>query len=62
LLRIEKKFKRKREFKNSPRTLDLDIIFFDKIHYFKKDLIIPHRNYYKRESVLIPLSFIESKI
>jgi 2-amino-4-hydroxy-6-hydroxymethyldihydropteridine diphosphokinase len=62
LLRIEKKFKRKRYFKDSPRTLDLDIIFFDKINYFKKDLIIPHKDYHQRESVLIPLSFIKSDI
>jgi len=62
LLRIEKKFKRKREFKDSPRTLDLDIIFFDKIFYFKKYLIIPHKDYHERESVLIPLSFIKSRV
>ena len=58
LLRIEKKFKRKRAFKDSPRTLDLDIIFYDKISIYKKDLIIPHESFYKRESVLIPLSYI----
>jgi len=58
LLRIEQKFKRKRYFKDSPRTLDLDIIFYDKISLYKKDLIIPHRDFYKRESVLIPLSFL----
>ncbi len=58
LLRIEKKFKRKRDFKDSPRTLDLDIIFYDKISIYKKDLIIPHKSFYKRESVLIPLSYI----
>ena len=58
LLRIEKKFKRKRKFKDSPRTLDLDIIFFDKINVFKKDLIIPHKEFYKRESVMIPLSYL----
>ena len=62
LLRIERKFKRKRAFKDSPRTLDLDIIFFDKISYFKKDLIIPHVGYDKRESVLIPLSYLRSDI
>ena len=58
LLRIEQKFKRKRYFKDSPRTLDLDIIFYDKISLYKKDLIIPHKDFYKRESVLIPLSFL----
>ncbi len=58
LLRIEKKFKRKRDFKDSPRTLDLDIIFYDKISVNKKDLIIPHESFYKRQSVLIPLSYL----
>ena len=29
LMRLEKKFARKRSFANAPRTLDLDIIFFD---------------------------------
>ena len=58
LLRIEKKFKRKRDFKDSPRTLDLDIIFFDKIAISKKDLTIPHSEFYKRESVMIPLSYV----
>ncbi|HIO90429.1 MAG TPA: 2-amino-4-hydroxy-6-hydroxymethyldihydropteridine diphosphokinase [Campylobacterales bacterium] len=62
LLRIEKKFKRNREFLNSPRTLDLDIIFFDKLTLFKRDLIIPHHDYQNRDSVMIPLSLIKSKI
>ena len=31
LLRLEKKFGRKRSFANAPRTLDLDIIFFEDI-------------------------------
>jgi 2-amino-4-hydroxy-6-hydroxymethyldihydropteridine diphosphokinase len=56
--KTEKKFGRKREFKNSPRTLDIDIIFYDKITYNKYDLIIPHPKYKERESVLIPLNFI----
>lgn len=58
LLRIERKFKRKRDFKDSPRTLDLDIIFYDKIYLNKNNLIIPHKDFYKRESVLLPLSYI----
>ena len=55
LLKIEKKFKRQREFKNSPRTLDVDIIFYDKITYKKDELIIPHPKYNERISVLLPL-------
>lgn len=58
LLKIEKKFKRRREFKNSPRTLDIDIIFYDKITYKKSDLILPHPRYKERDSVMIPLKEI----
>ena len=56
LLRLEKKFGRKRTFANAPRTLDLDIIFFDNRKINTKDLIVPHPFYAQRESVLIPLT------
>ena len=55
LLRVEKKFGRKRSFANAPRTLDLDIIFFDDRVMDTKDLKIPHPYWDKRDSVLIPL-------
>lgn len=55
LLRIEKHFGRKRSFANAPRTLDLDIIFFDNRKIDTKDLTVPHPHWYKRESVVIPL-------
>jgi 2-amino-4-hydroxy-6-hydroxymethyldihydropteridine diphosphokinase len=60
LLRLEKKFGRKRSFSNAPRTLDLDIIFFDNIVMSSKTLTLPHPHWYKRESVIIPLSGIRS--
>ncbi|WP_457748736.1 2-amino-4-hydroxy-6-hydroxymethyldihydropteridine diphosphokinase [Sulfurimonas sp.] len=56
LLRLEKQFGRKRSFANAPRTLDLDIIFFDNRTIHTKDLIVPHPFYKQRESVLIPLA------
>ncbi len=58
-LHTEKFFHRKRFFKNSPRTLDIDIIFFDKIKISEKKLIIPHPKYKERDSVMIPLNYIK---
>jgi len=55
LMRLEKKFGRKRSFKDAPRTLDLDIIFFDNRVVNLPKLKIPHPEWFKRESVLIPL-------
>ncbi|MFA6395237.1 MAG: 2-amino-4-hydroxy-6-hydroxymethyldihydropteridine diphosphokinase [Sulfurimonas sp.] len=53
--RIEKHFGRVRSFPNAPRTLDLDILFFDNrsIHY--PELTIPHPHWSSRTSVKIPL-------
>ena len=56
LLRIEKKYGRKRSFANAPRTLDLDLLFFDNLKITTKTLTLPHPEWDKRESVLIPLA------
>lgn len=55
LLRIEKIFLRKRSFENAPRSLDLDIIFFDERVIKTPKLQIPHTSWRERESVVIPL-------
>ena len=56
LMRLEKKFARRRSFANAPRTLDLDIIFFDNRVIKTNKLTIPHAEWSKRESVVIPLA------
>ncbi len=56
LTRLEKKFARRRSFANAPRTLDLDIIFFDNRIINTDRLIIPHKHWFKRQSVVIPLA------
>ena len=62
LQRVEKHFKRDRLFKNGPRTLDLDIIFYEKIRVRKGEkLIIPHPYWQERDSVKIPLSFLKGR-
>lgn len=56
--RLEKRFGRKRSFQDAPRTLDIDIIFFDNKNINTKKLIIPHRDWANRESVIIPLNYM----
>ena len=59
--RYEKKFGRKRSFQDAPRTLDIDIIFFDNKKIDTKNLIIPHKNWANRESVIIPLKRMKNE-
>jgi len=58
ILRIEKKFGRKRSFKDAPRTLDIDMIFYGNIEMKTKTLILPHPGWRLRDSVLIPLGYL----
>lgn len=58
----ENRFKRKRSFKDAPRTLDIDIIMIKKygkdIRIDTKNLVVPHKEYKNRQSVTIPLIYI----
>jgi len=58
LLRTEKRFGRKRSFPNAPRTLDLDLIFYDDVRMQTPRLTLPHPHWHERESVLIPLQLL----
>lgn len=59
--RIEKRFGRRRSFANAPRTLDLDILFFEKRSIRTKELSIPHPYWRERVSVIIPLRSLARK-
>lgn len=59
LLDIEKHLDRVRERRWGPRTIDLDIIFYDDLIINEKDLIIPHNDMENREFVLKPLCDID---
>lgn len=54
---LERRFGRgrKREFKNAPRMLDIDIIFYNDLLVERTYLNLPHKNYHKRASVLVPM-------
>ena len=48
---------RRRAFKNAPRALDIDIIFFNDIFMRSAKLNIPHPHWRARPSVVVPLLF-----
>jgi len=62
MLRVEKVFGRKRLFKDGPRTLDIDIIFYENIKMDTKSLTLPHPAWMQRDSVLIPLTMMKGHI
>ncbi|MEO0097071.1 MAG: 2-amino-4-hydroxy-6-hydroxymethyldihydropteridine diphosphokinase [candidate division WOR-3 bacterium] len=53
--KIENKFYRLRFFKNAPRLLDIDILFYNSEIINEKNLKIPHPQILKRNFILIPL-------
>ncbi len=59
MLGVEKVFGRKRLFKDGPRTLDIDIIFYENVTMDTKNLTLPHPSWMERDSVVIPLSMMK---
>ena len=53
---IERFFGRVKNFKDGPRTLDIDIIFHSLANVDRKFLKIPHPKWYQRDSVVLPMS------
>jgi 2-amino-4-hydroxy-6-hydroxymethyldihydropteridine diphosphokinase len=56
ILHIENAMGRIRTIKNAPRTIDIDILFFNKQIITEKKLIVPHPEIANRRFVLIPLN------
>lgn len=59
---VEKKIGRIKRFKNGPREIDIDILFYDQLIYARKDLQIPHPRIAERDFVLQPLSDINPNL
>lgn len=53
---LEQEAGRERKLRWGPRTLDLDIIFYDKLVYEDENLIIPHVDMQNRDFVLKPMA------
>lgn len=62
ILHVEKKFGRKRSFADAPRTLDIDMIFYENEILNTKVLTLPHHGWRERTSVIIPLVHIKTNI
>jgi 2-amino-4-hydroxy-6-hydroxymethyldihydropteridine diphosphokinase len=56
--KIESMLGRKRNILRGPRSIDLDILFFDECVLSQPDLTIPHPRLHERRFVLVPLSDI----
>ena len=61
LLHTEKRFGRVRNIPNGPRTLDLDLIFYEDVWMRTKHLQLPHPGWSERLSVLVPLQLMDRR-
>jgi 2-amino-4-hydroxy-6-hydroxymethyldihydropteridine diphosphokinase len=60
MFRLEKKLGRVRTFKNAPRKIDIDLIFFDNLKIDKGCVTVPHYDWQNRVSVTLPLSLLKA--
>ena len=56
---LESRLGRVETFRWGPRTIDLDLLFFDDEQIHSEDLVIPHPLLHERQFVLIPLAEID---
>jgi 2-amino-4-hydroxy-6-hydroxymethyldihydropteridine diphosphokinase len=62
LLHTEGRFGRVRTIPKGPRTLDLDMIFYEDKNLSSKHLTLPHPGWKYRTSVLVPLALMQQRI
>lgn len=59
---VENALERERPFPNAPRTIDLDLLFYDDLVLDTPDLTLPHPRLHERAFVLAPLADIASEL
>lgn len=55
---IERELGRRPSFRNAPRPIDIDILFYDSVCMESEHLTIPHPRFSERAFVLVPLAEI----
>jgi len=58
LKKLETELGREKTFRNGPRLIDMDILFYDDLVFNQDDLVIPHPRLHERAFVLVPLNDI----
>ena len=58
----EKRLGRKSKSDNSPRTVDIDILFYNDWIFHTPQMVVPHPLLHKRRFVLVPLAEIEPEL
>jgi 2-amino-4-hydroxy-6-hydroxymethyldihydropteridine diphosphokinase len=62
LKRLEVALGRKASFPNGPRSIDMDLLFYDDLVLNKPSLVIPHPRLHERAFVLLPLMDIAPEL
>ncbi len=62
LKQIERQMGRQTSFRNAPRPIDLDILFYDDLILESPELVIPHPRMSERAFVLVPLAEIAADL
>jgi len=62
LKETEKELGRVESFRNGPRLIDLDILFYENLILKDKNLTIPHPRLHERAFVLVPLAEIAPEL
>ena len=56
---LESRLGQRETFPWGPRTIDLDLLFFDDVQIHSEELVIPHPLLHERRFVLVPLAEID---
>jgi len=62
LKRLELALGRKESFPNGPRSIDMDILFYDDLVLNTPSLVIPHPRLHERAFVLLPLMDLDPEL